>query len=160
MKIGQSVDIHRLVENRKLILAGVKIPYSLGLLGHSDADALSHAIAEAIIGALSLGDLGSHFPDDDKKNQDRCSLEILKEVYLLMDSLGYKIGNIDSLIMIEEPKMAPYIALMIDNIAESLNCSTNVVNVKATRGEGLGFVGEKKGVVALATVLLKGKEDD
>lgn len=154
MRIGQSRDIHRLVEDRDLILGGVKIPYEKGLLGHSDADALLHAIIEAIIGALALKDIGTHFPDNDPKYEGISSLKLLEKTYEMMDECGYKIGNVDSLIMIEKPKMAPYIDQMRDNIARALHCDNNQINVKATRGEGLGFVGEGLGVEASAVVLL------
>ena len=154
MRIGQSTDIHRFAENRKLVLSGVEIPYEKGLLGHSDADALTHAVAEAILGALALGDLGHHFPDTDPKWEGVNSLIILKEVGKMMRDLGYRIGNIDSLILIEKPKMAPHIEEMRHNFAEALDCDISRVSVKATRGEGLGFVGRQEGVLAQAVVLL------
>lgn len=154
MRIGQSTDIHRFAENRKLVLGGVEIPYEKGLLGHSDADALTHAVAEAILGALALGDLGHHFPDTDSKWEGVNSLIILKEVGKMMRDLGYRIGNIDSLILIEKPKMAPHIEEMRHNFAEALDCDISRVSVKATRGEGLGFVGRREGVLAQAVVLL------
>lgn len=154
MRIGQSTDIHRFAENRKLVLGGVEIPYEKGLLGHSDADALTHAVAEAILGALALGDLGHHFPDTDPKWEGVNSLIILKEVGKMMKDLGYRIGNIDSLILIEKPKMAPHIEEMRHNFAEALDCDISRVSVKATRGEGLGFVGRQEGVLAQAVVLL------
>ena len=155
MRVGLSSDIHRLVENRKLILGGVEIESDLGLLGHSDADALLHAIAEAILGALALGDLGKHFPDTDEKYKDISSLVILEEVGKMMSDKGYRIGNVDSLIMIEKPKMAPYIEKMRDNIASALHTDISNISVKATRGEGLGFVGRREGVLAQAIVLLE-----
>ncbi|MBR5795000.1 MAG: 2-C-methyl-D-erythritol 2,4-cyclodiphosphate synthase [Erysipelotrichaceae bacterium] len=154
MRIGQSIDIHKLVEGRKLILGGVEIPHTKGLLGHSDADALLHAIIEAIIGAMGLKDIGTHFPDTDPKYKGISSLLLLEETYKLMDKEGYKIGNVDSLVMIEKPKMAPHIDQMKQNIANALHCDLSQVNVKATRGEGLGFVGEELGVQATAVVLL------
>ncbi len=154
MRIGQSTDIHRFAENRKLVLGGVEIPYEKGLLGHSDADALTHAVAEAILGALALGDLGHHFPDTDPKWEGVNSLIILKEVGKMMRDLGYRIGNIDSLILIEKPKIAPHIEEMRHNFAEALDCDISRVSVKATRGEGLGFVGRQEGVLAQAVVLL------
>ena len=154
MRIGQSTDIHRFAENRKLVLGGIEIPYEKGLLGHSDADALTHAVAEAILGALALGDLGHHFPDTDPKWEGVNSLIILKEVGKMMRDLGYRIGNIDSLILIEKPKMAPHIEEMRHNFAEALDCDISRVSVKATRGEGLGFVGRQEGVLAQAVVLL------
>ena len=154
MRIGQSTDIHRFAENRKLVLGGVEIPYEKGLIGHSDADALTQAVAEAILGALALGDLGHHFPDTDPKWEGVNSLIILKEVGKMMRDLGYRIGNIDSLILIEKPKMAPHIEEMRHNFAEALDCDISRVSVKATRGEGLGFVGRQEGVLAQAVVLL------
>ncbi|BET20566.1 2-C-methyl-D-erythritol 2,4-cyclodiphosphate synthase [Solobacterium moorei] len=158
MRIGQSTDIHRLAEGRKLILGGVEIPSDLGLVGHSDADALCHAIAEAILGALALGDLGKWFPDIDPKWEGADSIKILTQVGVMMREHGYSIGNVDSLIMIEKPKMAPHIMAMRDNIARALVCNLDCVSVKATRGEGLGFVGKSEGVQAQAVVLLV-KED-
>ena len=158
MRIGQSTDIHRLAEGRKLILGGVEIPSDLGLVGHSDADALCHAIAEAILGALALGDLGKWFPDTDPKWEGADSNKILAQVGVMMRDRGYNIGNVDSLIMIEKPKMAPHIMTMRENIARALACDLDNVSVKATRGEGLGFVGKSEGVQAQAVVLLV-KED-
>ena len=153
-RIGQSSDIHPLKENRKLILGGVEIPYEKGLDGHSDADALLHAIAEAIIGALAKGDLGCLFPDSDMKYKNISSLILIKECYELMNNEGYKINNIDSLIIIEEPKLRPYIDSMRKNIANTLHTSIENVNVKATCAEKLGFIGQKQGVMAQAVVLL------
>ncbi len=155
MRIGQSTDIHRFADDRKLILGGVEIPYEKGLLGHSDADALTHAVAEAILGALALGDLGHHFPDTDPKWEGVNSIIILKEVGKMMKDMGYKIGNVDSLILIEKPKMAPHIEQMRHNFADALECDVDQISVKATRGEGLGFVGRKEGVLAQAVVLLE-----
>ncbi len=155
MRIGQSTDIHRFADDRKLILGGVEIPYEKGLLGHSDADALTHAVAEAILGALALGDLGHHFPDTDPKWEGVNSIIILKEVGKMMKDKGYKIGNVDSLILIEKPKMAPHIEQMRKNFADALECDVDQISVKATRGEGLGFVGRKEGVLAQAVVLLE-----
>ena len=154
MRIGQSTDIHRLAEGRKLILGGVEIPSDLGLVGHSDADALCHAVAEAILGALALGDLGKWFPDTDPKWEGADSIKILAQVGVMMRERGYVIGNVDSLIMIEKPKMAPHIMTMRENIARVLVCDLDSVSVKATRGEGLGFVGKSEGVQAQAVVLL------
>ncbi len=158
MRIGQSTDIHRLVENRKLILGGVEIESDLGLLGHSDADALTHAIAEAVLGALALGDLGHWFPDTDPKWEGVDSQIILREVARMMQERGYVIGNVDALVMIEKPKMAPHIQKMRETIATSLACDIDRVSIKATRGEGLGFVGRREGVMATAVVLLEEKE--
>lgn len=154
MRIGYSTDIHRLTEGRKLILGGVEIPYEKGLLGHSDADALTHAVAEAILGALALGDLGRWFPDTDPKWEGVNSGIILRETAAMMQEHGYHIGNVDSLILIEKPKMAPYIEQMRTNFAEALDCDISKISVKATRGEGMGFVGRGEGVLAQAAVLL------
>ncbi len=156
-RIGQSSDIHQLVANRKLILGGVEIPHEKGLLGHSDADALLHAIAESILGALALGDLGKHFPDTSDEFKDMNSLWMLKEVYKMMDQHGYEIQNLDALIMIEKPKMAPHILKMRENVANALHCDLTQVSIKATRGEKLGFVGKEEGVQAQCIVLLKRK---
>ena len=155
MRIGQSTDIHRLVVGRDLILGGVNVPYEMGLLGHSDADVLLHAIIEAIIGAMGLGDIGKHFPDTDDRYKGISSLILLRKTRELMEENGYKIGNVDSLILIQEPKLKNYIPQMRANIAEVLGCDVSQVNVKATTGERLGFVGNKEGVVAQAVVLIE-----
>lgn len=155
MRIGQSTDIHQLVEDRKLILGGLEIEHNLGLLGHSDADVLLHVIAEAIIGGLGLGDIGAHFPDTDPKYKGISSLKLLENVYDLMLKSGYEVGNVDSLVIIERPKLAPYINIMRKNIAEALKCDVSQINVKATRGEKLGYIGREEGVMAQAVVLLK-----
>lgn len=154
IRIGQSMDIHQLEEGRDLILGGVNIPHTKGLVGHSDADALTHAIAEAILGALGLGDLGKYFPDTDPQYKGISSLKLLEKVQEKMKLLGYQIGNIDSLILIERPKMAPYLEVMKQNYATILNCLPSQINIKATRGEQLGFVGREEGAVAQAVVLL------
>lgn len=153
-RIGQSTDIHPLKEGRKLIIGGVNIPYEYGLDGHSDADVLLHAISEAILGALGLNDLGCLFPDTDKKYKDISSLILLKEVYEVMNQKGYQINNIDSLVIIEQPKLRPYIDEMRKNIADILHTDVANVNVKATCSEKIGFVGRKEGAVAQAVVLL------
>lgn len=155
MRIGQSSDIHRFGENRALVLGGVVIPYDRGLVGHSDADALLHAVAEAILGALALGDLGHWFADSDLAWKDADSQKILTIVGEMMRQKQYRIGNVDSLILIEKPKMAPYIESMRMNIARCLQCSPDRISVKATRGEGLGFIGRNEGVMAQAVVLLE-----
>ena len=154
MRRGQSKDIHRLVSGRKLILGGIEIPYEKGLLGHSDADVLLHAIIESIIGAMGEGDIGKHFPDNDEQYKGISSLVLLSKTKELMDLKSYKIGNIDSLIMIEKPKMAPYISLMRENVAKVLDCDINQINIKATRGEGLGYIGRGEGVEAYSICLL------
>ena len=157
IRIGQSSDIHRLVKGRDLILGGVKIESEWGLLGHSDADALLHAIIEAIIGAMGLGDIGKHFSDQDPKYKGISSLVLLEKTYEMMLEEAYVIGNIDALVMIEKPKMAPYIEQMRSNVAKVLHCDIALVNIKATRGEGLGFIGRSEGVLAQAVVLLNSK---
>ena len=153
-RIGQSTDIHPLKEGRKLILGGVEVPHEYGLDGHSDADVLLHAISEAILGALGLNDLGCLFPDTDAKYKGISSLILLKEVYRVMDEKGYKINNVDSLVIIEQPKLRPYIDEMKNNIANALNTDVSNINVKATCSEKIGFVGRKEGAVAQAVVLL------
>lgn len=158
IRIGQSTDIHQLVKGRKLILGGVEIEHEVGLLGHSDADALLHAIAESILGALALGDLGKHFPDTDERYKDMNSLWMLRQVYKIMEEKGYAIGNLDAMIMIERPKMAPHIPAMRKHVAEALCCDMEQVSIKATRGEKLGFVGREEGVQAQCVVLLHKKE--
>ena len=155
IRVGQSSDIHKLVVGRDLILGGVRIPHTKGLLGHSDADALLHAIIESIIGAMGEGDIGKHFPDTDACYAGISSVELLKHTYILMRERGYELVNLDSLIMIEKPKMAPYILNMRQIIATALHCDISQINVKATRGEGLGFVGREEGVMAQAVVLLQ-----
>ena len=158
IRIGQSTDIHQLVKGRKLILGGVEIEHEMGLLGHSDADALLHAIAESILGALALGDLGKHFPDTDERYKDMNSLWMLRQVYKIMEEKGYAIGNLDAMIMIERPKMAPHIPAMRKHVAEALCCDMEQVSIKATRGEKLGLVGREEGVQAQCVVLLLKKE--
>ena len=155
IKIGQSSDIHRLVNDKELILCGVKIEHPMGLLGHSDADALCHAIAEALIGALGKQDLGTHFPDNDPEYKGISSLTILSKVADMIKEEGFQIVNIDSLIMIEQPKMANHIPMMRHNIANALAVEEDRINVKATRGEGLSFIGRQEGVMAQAVVLIE-----
>ena len=154
MRIGQSKDVHQLVEGRKLIIGGVEIPYAKGLLGHSDADVLLHAIIEAIIGAMGLKDIGTHFPDTDPKYKGISSLVLLDKTYELMVEHKYKLINLDSTIMIEKPKMAPHIDKMRENVASHLHCDISQVNIKATRGEGMGFVGKGEGALAECVCLL------
>ncbi len=155
MRIGQSQDIHRLKEGRPLILGGVNIPYHLGLDGHSDADVLSHAITEAIIGALAMGDLGSHFPDNDDRDLNISSLVLMDDIYEKMIERGYRICNVDSLVIMEKPKLRGYIDEMRKNISEHLHCDISRISVKATTSEKMGFAGEEKGVIAQAVVLLE-----
>ncbi len=152
MRVGIGYDVHRLVEGRDLIIGGVKIPYEKGLLGHSDADVLLHAIMDALLGAMALGDIGKHFPDTDEKYKGASSIELLKEVG---EKLGhYKVENIDSIIIAQKPKMSPYMEQMRSNIAKALRISVDKVNVKATTEEELGFTGEGKGISAKAICLL------
>ena len=157
MRVGMGYDVHKLVEGRDLILGGVKIPYEKGLLGHSDADVLLHAIMDALLGAAALGDIGKHFPDTDPKYKGVSSMILLEHVYHLMDEKGYKIGNIDSTILAEKPKMAPYIQKMRENIASILHCNVDKISIKATRGEKLGFVGNEEGILSMAVCLLEEK---
>ncbi len=157
-RIGHSMDTHQLVKGRNLVLGGINIPFELGLLGHSDADVLLHAIAESILGALSLGDLGEMFSDKDPKYEGISSIYFLDEVYKIMNEKGYEINNLDTIIYIEKPILLPYKPLMKEKIASILHCSIDKVNVKATRGEGLGYVGEMKGISAESVVMLVKKD--
>lgn len=154
MRIGQSQDTHKLVEGRDLFIGGVKIPYEKGLLGHSDADVLLHAIIESIIGAMGLRDIGTHFSDKDPEYEGISSLKLLEATYEMMCKEGYKIVNVDSLIIIERPKMAPYIDEMRKNIAEALHTDIKNINVKATCSEKMGFIGHGEGAVAQAVCLI------
>lgn len=154
-RIGQARDIHRLDYGRKLILGAVEIPFEKGLVGHSDADCLIHAIVNAIIGALGLGDIGKFFPDNDPKYKDISSTYFLKEIKNILREKEYEIVNIDSTVIIEKPILRPFIDTMCSNIASYLGINVESVNVKATRGEKLGFVGEGLGVEAECVVLLK-----
>ena len=158
MRIGYSRDTHILVEDRELFLGGVKIPFEKGLLGHSDADVLLHAIAEAILGALALGDLGSHFPDNDPKYKGIDSKILLKEVFKMMKEKGYKIGNVDTMLILELPKMKPYILAIRESIASLLETSLDNVSVKATTNEKMGYLGENMAIEANAVVLLESEE--
>lgn len=154
MRIGMGYDVHKLVENRELILGGVKIPYELGLLGHSDADVLLHAIMDSLLGASALGDIGKHFPDTDPKYKGISSISLLKEVGKLLYKNDFSIGNIDATIIAQKPKMAPHIPTMRENIATALSISVNQINVKATTEEGLGFTGEGLGISSQSICLL------
>ena len=154
-RIGHGYDVHKLVENRRLIIGGVEIPHTLGLLGHSDADVLVHAVMDAIIGALGLGDIGKHFPDNSDEFKDISSMKLLLSVKALMDEKNAEIVNIDSTLILQKPKVAPYIEAMRENIASALGAQTNLVNVKATTEERLGFTGREEGAAAHAVVLLK-----
>ena len=155
MRIGSGYDVHKLTENRNLIIGGVKIPFEKGLLGHSDADVLLHAICDALLGAAALGDIGKHYPDNQDQFKNIDSRILLRDVAKKIGDAGYNISNIDSTIIAQKPKMAPYIEQMCKNIAEDCNISTKQVNVKATTEEGLGFTGEGKGVSAFAVCILE-----
>lgn len=158
IRVGIGYDVHRLVADRPLILGGVKIKHPLGLLGHSDADVLVHAIMDALLGALALGDIGKHFPDNDETYKNCDSLLLLKKVEQLVAKKGYRINNIDSTIIAQAPKLAPYIDSMVENIRRTLALSGDCVSVKATTEEGLGFTGNEQGIAANAVVsLLKGE---
>ena len=154
MRIGMGYDVHRLVEGRDLIMGGVKIPYEKGLLGHSDADVLLHAIADALLGAAALGDIGKHFPDTDPAYKGISSLLLLEKVGDLLEEKGYLIENIDATIIAQAPKMRPYIDTMRENIANALHISEEQINVKATTEEGLGFTGSGEGISSQAICLL------
>ena len=155
MRIGHGYDVHRLVEGRKCIIGGVKIPSDVGLMGHSDADVLLHAISDALLGAAALGDIGKHFPPSDNDFKDADSRVLLRKVVELIKNEGYKIGNVDSTIIAQTPKMAPYVDEMRRNISEDLGVDVSSVSVKATTEEGLGFTGEKLGIAAHAVCIIK-----
>lgn len=154
MRIGMGYDVHRLVENRDLILGGVKIPYEKGLLGHSDADVLLHAIMDALLGAAALGDIGKHFPDSDPAYKGISSMELLRHVGRLIEEKMYVIGNIDATIIAQRPKMAPHIEEMRKNVADALKIEVDQINIKATTEEGLGFTGNGEGISSQAIAAL------
>lgn len=154
IRVGQGFDVHQLVEGRPCIIGGVTIPYEKGLLGHSDADVLLHAITDAILGALGLGDIGKHFPDTDAAFKDADSLKLLEQVWKLARERGYKLGNADSTIIAQRPKMLPYIPQMSEIIAKALEADISQVNVKATTTEQLGFTGRGEGIAAQSVVCL------
>ena len=154
MRIGQGYDVHRLVSGRKLIIGGVDIPHTLGLLGHSDADVLLHAISDALLGAAALGDIGKHFPDTDEKYKGADSLVLLRNVSGLLKAKGYKVINVDSTIIAQAPKLSLYIEFMRKNIANALGLDIDAVNVKATTEEKLGFTGTREGIAAQAVCLI------
>ena len=157
-RIGQGFDVHNLVENRPLIIGGITIPYERGLMGHSDADVLLHTVADALLGALSLGDIGHHFPDTDPAFKDADSSKLLEHVFSLIKKEGYELVNADCTIMAQAPKMAPYVGQMREHIANILETDIKNVNVKATTTEKLGFVGRGEGIASQVAVLLKKKE--
>lgn len=154
MRIGHGYDVHRLTENRKLILGGVEIPYEKGLLGHSDADVLLHAISDALLGAAAMGDIGHLFPDTDDRWKGADSLLLLKMVVKALQEKGYSVGNIDATVLAQAPKLAPYIEQMRSNIAEACSVDTDCISVKATTEEGLGFTGTGQGIAAHAVALI------
>lgn len=159
MRIGQGYDVHRLVEGRKLIIGGVDIPYEKGLLGHSDADVLLHAVMDALLGAAALGDIGQHFPDSDERYKGISSIALLKEVGKILQENGYMIENIDSTVIAQRPKLLPYRPQMAENIAAALGIEKEQVSVKATTEEGLGFTGTGEGISAQAIALLSSVVD-
>lgn len=154
MRVGMGYDVHKLTENRRLIIGGVDIPYEKGLLGHSDADVLLHAIMDALLGAAALGDIGKHFPDTDEAYKGASSIKLLERVGELLKEHSYTVGNIDATIIAQRPKMRPYIDTMRENVAEALQISVEQVNIKATTEEGLGFTGEGAGISSQAVCLL------
>ena len=154
MRVGMGYDVHKLVEGRDLIMGGVNIPHTLGLLGHSDADVLLHAISDALLGAAALGDIGKHFPDSDEKYKGANSLVLLGEVSRLLLEKGYVVLNVDATVIAEEPKLAPYIQKMRENIAGAIGTDVDNVSVKATTEEGLGFTGQREGIAAHAVCLI------
>ncbi len=153
-RVGIGFDVHRLVEGRPLILGGVEIPFEKGLLGHSDADVLIHALMDALLGASALGDIGLHFPDTDETYRDACSMELLAEVKTLVEEQGYSIGNLDMILMAQRPKIKSFIHDMKKNIAETLSLEESRINIKGTTTEQLGFVGREEGIAAQAVCLL------
>ncbi len=156
MRIGMGYDVHKLVEGRRLVLGGVEIPYEKGLLGHSDADVLTHAIMDALLGATALGDIGKHFPDTDSEFKDADSMVLLEKVGEMIDEKNMIIENIDATIIAQRPKLLPYMEAMKNNIATRLNIDLSQINIKATTEEGLGFTGEGLGISAQAVCLLEG----
>ena len=155
MRVGLGYDVHKFAENRKLIIGGIDIPYERGLLGHSDADVLTHAIMDALLGALALGDIGKHFPDTDPEYKDISSIKLLEHVMKLINSKGYKVGNIDAIIIAQAPKMLPYMDNIREKLAETMGISIDQLSVKATTEEGLGFTGREEGIAAHAVALIE-----
>ncbi|MBN1932720.1 MAG: 2-C-methyl-D-erythritol 2,4-cyclodiphosphate synthase [Desulfobacterales bacterium] len=154
MQIGLGYDVHQLVAGRNLVLGGITIPFEKGLLGHSDADVLVHAICDALLGAAGLGDIGIHFPDSDPKFKDICSMKLLADTYEMTRGKGFKIINLDSTVFAEAPKLAPYKKAMQENIARTLGIEPTYVNIKATTTEGLGIIGRGEGIAAMCIVLI------
>ena len=155
MRIGHGYDVHRLVEGRKLILGGVEIPYEKGLLGHSDADVLTHALMDALLGAAALGDIGKLFPDNDPRYAGADSVMLLREVHRVLTEAGYRVENVDCTILAQRPRLAPFIPRMRENLAEAMGLEVGCVSVKATTEEGLGFTGEGLGIAAHAVALIE-----
>ncbi|MHB8338279.1 MAG: 2-C-methyl-D-erythritol 2,4-cyclodiphosphate synthase [Ignavibacteriaceae bacterium] len=153
-RTGIGFDVHAFAEGRKLILGGIEIPYEKGLLGHSDADVLLHAVSDALLGALALGDIGQHFPDSDPKYKNADSVLLLELVYQLIKEKGYQLGNLDAVVAMQRPKISPFIYQMRNRIAEVLQTNIDMISVKATTTENLGFIGREEGVSAFATVLI------
>lgn len=154
MRIGHGYDVHKLAEGRRLVLGGVDIPHEKGLLGHSDADVLTHAVMDALLGALALGDIGQHFPDTDPRYEGADSLVLLGHVTALLRELGFQVGNVDATVLAQAPKLAPHIPAMRENLARAMGADVSQVSVKATTEEGLGFTGRKEGIAAHAVALL------
>lgn len=159
MRVGIGYDVHRLGEGETFILGGVHIPYEKGLIGHSDADVLTHAIMDAILGALGKKDIGYHFPDTDQQYRGILSLKLLERVTEIMEEEGYVIGNLDTVVLAQAPKLAPYMEQMVENLATVLHCSSGQINIKATTTEKLGYIGRGEGVAAEAIVLIRAKEE-
>ena len=157
MRIGHGYDVHRLVEGRKLILGGVEIPFEKGLLGHSDADVLAHAVMDALLGAAALGDIGTLFPDSDPAYKGADSLELLRRVTAVLGENGYRVGNVDATVLAQRPKLAPHIPLMRERLAAAMGIDPGRVSVKATTEEGLGFTGTGEGIAAHAVTLIEGQ---
>ena len=155
MRVGMGYDVHKLTKDRELILGGVKIPWEKGLLGHSDADVLIHAVMDALLGAAALGDIGKHFPDTDPAYKGISSVKLLSHVMELLKDSGFSVGNVDAVIIAQKPKMAPHIPQMKKNLAEAMGISENRVNIKATTEEGLGFTGREEGIASQAVCLLE-----
>ena len=159
IRVGIGYDVHPLVPGRPLVLGGVSVPFEKGLKGHSDADALLHAISDALLGALALGDLGKHFPDNDPRYKGIESVKLLEEVFQKVFDRGYGVNNVDSVIIAERPKLSPFLPAIVENIARALQIETELVSVKATREEGLGFTGRGEGIAAKAVVLVEKRGD-
>ena len=157
MRVGHGYDVHRLAEGRRLVLGGVDIPWEKGLLGHSDADVLLHALMDALLGAAALGDIGRHFPDSDERYSGASSLALLREVRRLLDEAGYRLVNADCTVLAQRPRLMDYIPRMRENIARTLSVAPDAVSVKATTEEGLGFTGDGSGIAAHAVVLIEKK---